>query len=208
MKQKSVKESRAESESEKKSIEREKTEHDVVVQAHSEDLLTIDQLLKDIQSELSVAKSLEDIVCQHFNGANAGAVGEDHVGNLDSDVLKYEAAVDEANRNRNMHSADAAIKISVRRCHPLKLGYLFSQKEDGCKAAGEALKEIKDALATKEQCEAELADESSCIFEREEVYCCRKRNGAWVETNAVMRDKIYDLRSILKDFDASTGQSA
>ena len=25
---------------------------------------------------------------------------------------------------------------------------------------------------------------------------------------AVMRDKIYDLRSILKDFDASTGQSA
>ena len=70
------------------------------------------------------------------------------------------------------------------------------------------MKEIKDALATKEQCEAELADESSCIFEREEVYCCRKRNGAWVETNAVMRDKIYDLRSILKDFDASTCKSA
>ena len=181
MKQKSVKESRAESESKKKSIEREKTAHDAVVQAHSEDLLTIDQLLKDIQSELSVAKSLEDIVSQHFNGANAGAVGEDHVGNLDSDVLKYEAAVDEA--NRNVQSADAAIKSSVRRCHPSKLGYLFSRKEDGCKAAGEALKEIKDALATKEQCEAELADESSCIFEQEEVYCCRKRNGAWVETN-------------------------
>jgi hypothetical protein len=181
MKQKSVKESRAESESEKKSIEREKTAHDAVVQAHSEDLLTIDQLLKDIQLELSVAKSLDVIVSQHFNGANAGAGGEDHVGNLDSDVLKYEEAVDEA--NRDVHSADAAIKSSVRRCHPLNLGYLFSRKEDGCKAAGEALKEIKDALETNEQCEAELADESSCVFEREEVYCCRKRNGAWVETN-------------------------
>jgi hypothetical protein len=52
-----------------------------------------------------------------------------------------------------------------------------------CSAAGEALKEIKDALARKEQCEAELADESSCIFGREEVYCCGKRNGAGIETN-------------------------
>jgi hypothetical protein len=80
--------------------------------------------LKDIQSELTVAKSFEDIVSQHFNGANAGAVREDHVGSSDSDVLKYEAAVDET--NRNVHSADAAIKSSERRCHPLKLGYLFS----------------------------------------------------------------------------------
>jgi hypothetical protein len=31
--------------------------------------------------------------------------------------------VDEA--NQNVHSADAAIKSTERRCHPLKLGYLF-----------------------------------------------------------------------------------
>jgi hypothetical protein len=47
------------------------TAHDAVIQAHSEDFLTIDQLLKDIQSELPVAKSFEDILSQHLNSANA-----------------------------------------------------------------------------------------------------------------------------------------
>ena len=220
-KQQSVKESRAEWESEKASIEKEKTAHEAVVQAHSEDLLTMDQLLEDIKSELSVAKSFEDIISQQFNEANV-AEGEEHMSNnLDGEVLKYEAAVDEA--KRNLLSAEAAIEglqgevsaIEVR------LPILEAEKKAAAskrdfKAAGKASKEIKDALARKEQCETELMEEAlarktdaeeelskaTALLDENKSVAAEKGRELGMKRMSVLKDKIRDLKSILKDFDS------
>jgi hypothetical protein len=216
-KQQSVKESRDKWESKTESIKTKKTLHEAKLQAHSVYVLSI-------QSELSVAKSFKDIVSQLFNDANSAAVGEDPVGNLDSDVLKYEAAVGEA--NRNVHSAEAAIKsleeevLSIE----VKLPVLEAEKKMATskrdfKAADKASKEIKDALARKEQYKAELADEAlvrkedakealskavALLDEKKKSIAAEKGMELGLKQMAALKDKIRDLRSILKDFDVST----
>jgi hypothetical protein len=214
-KQQSVKESRAEGELEKSTIEKEKTAHEAVVQAHSEDLLTMDQLLKDIQSELSVAKSFEDIISHQF----VEAVADGDASSLDSEVLKHEAAVDEA--NRNVLSAEAAIQSLQEELATIdiRLPILEAEKKAAAckrdfKAAGKASKEIKDALARKEQCEAELAGDAltrkECakkelsnavaLLDEKKSIAAEKGREQGMKQMTVLKDKIRDLRSILKDF--------
>ena len=63
----SVKESRAEWESEKASIEKERAAHEAVVQAHSKDLFVDGSITEGYSSRMSVAKSFENIISQQFN---------------------------------------------------------------------------------------------------------------------------------------------
>jgi hypothetical protein len=86
------------------------------------------------------------------------------------------------------------------------------------KAAGKASKEIKDALARKDQCEAELADEALvrkedakealskavALLDEKKSIAAEKGMELGLKQMAALRDKIRVLRSILKDFDAST----
>lgn len=77
------------------------------MEAHSENLLNMDKLLEDIKSELSVAKSFGDIIASRF--VEIGAWDEEgDISNLDNEVLKCEATVDEA--NQSVLSAEAAIE--------------------------------------------------------------------------------------------------
>lgn len=220
-KQQSVKESRTEWETEKSSIEKEKTAHEAVVQAHSEDLLTMDQLLQDIQSELSMAKNFEDIISQQFN--DSGLADREDVGAFDNEVLKCEAAVDEA--NRNVQSADAAIQSLQEEISSIgvRLPILEAEKKAAAskrdfKAAGKASKEIKDSLARKEQCEAELAGEAmsrsedakeelskaSALLDEKKSIAAAKGREYSKEQMAMLKSKICDLKSILKEFGADS----
>ena len=204
---------------EKASLEKEKTAHEAVVQAHSEDLLSMDQLLKDIQSELSVANSFEKIISQEFDEVDA-ADGENRIDNLDNHVLRYEAAVDEA--NRNVLTAETAIEnlreeISTIEVH---LPILEGEKKAAVskrdfKAAGKASKEIKDALARKEQCEVELAEEAMtrredareelskavALLDEKKSIAAEKGKELGTKQMSVLKKKISHLKSILKDFD-------
>ena len=221
-KQKSVKESRAEWESEKSSIEKEKTAHEALVQAHSEDLLNMDQLLKDIQSELSVAKNFEDIISQQLDVLGDAADGDDHTSNLDNEVLKHEAAVDEATRNVQLaESAISSLQEEITTIET-RIPILEAEKKTAAskrdfKAAGKASKEIKDALARKEQCEAELADvavarkedakeelsKAKTLLEEKKCIAAEKGKELGMKQMTVLKDKIRDLTSILKEFEAS-----
>ena len=221
-KQKSVKESRAEWESEKSSIEKEKTAHEALVQAHSEDLLNMDKLLKDIHSELSVAKNFEDIISQQLDVVGEAADGEDHTSNLDNEVLKHEAAVDEASRNVQLaESAIASLQEEMTSIET-RLPILEAEKKAAAskrdfKAAGRASKEIKDALARKEQCEAELAEvaltrrddakeellKAIASLDEKKSIAAEKGKELGMKQMAVLKVKIKDLTTILKDFEAS-----
>ena len=221
-KQKSVKESRAEWESEKSSIEKEKTAHEALVQAHSEDLLNMDKLLKDIHSELSVAKNFEDIISQQLDVVGDAADGEDHTSNLDNEVLKHEAAVDEASRNVQLaESAIASLQEEMTSIET-RLPILEAEKKAAAskrdfKAAGRASKEIKDALARKEQCEAELAEvaltrredakeellKAIASLDEKKSIAAEKGKELGMKQMAVLKVKIRDLTTILKDFEAS-----
>lgn len=214
-KQRTVKESRAEWESEKSSLEKEKIAHEAVMEAHSEELLSMDKLIEDIHSELSVAKRFEDIIVQHFGDvSNAG--GEDHITSLDSEVLRYEAAVEEA--NQNIRSAETAIESLKEEVSLIDARLPFLEKEKKAaamkrdfKAAGKASKEIKDALARKEHCKAQLADEALArkqvakkelsnaiaILDEKKSIALERGKELGMKQLTLLQDKIRDLKSIL-----------
>ena len=84
---------------------------------------------------------------------------------MDGEVLKCEAAVDEA--KHNLLSAEAAIETLQEEVSAIevRLPILEAEKKTAVskrdfKSAGKAWEEIKDALARKEQCETELMEEA------------------------------------------------
>ncbi|KAL3778935.1 hypothetical protein HJC23_012393 [Cyclotella cryptica] len=224
-KQRTVKESRAEWESEQKSLERERTAHEAVMEAHAEDLLSRDKLLEDINSELSVAKRFEGIILQHF-GQVGDSGGEEHMTSLDSEVLKCEAAVDEA--KQNLQSAEAAIERLQEEVSliEVRLPVLEAEKKAAAtkrdfKAAGKASKEIKDALARKEQCEAQLADEAlarkqvakeelskaTALLDDKKSIAAERDRELGKKQISLVKDKISDLKSILNDLSIAKTES-
>ena len=224
-KEQSVKESRADWESERISLEKAKAAHEAVMAAHSEELLSRDKLIADIKSEIFMAQDFQDIVSKMFDDAGTNH-GDEHLSTLDSEVLKFEAAVDEA--NQNVLSAESIIENLQEELSTIdvRIPILESEKKLAAsnrdfKAAGKASKEIKDALARKEQCKAELAGEAmqrkkaakdelekaTKILEEKKSIAAEKGKEARQKQMAMLREKIKDLKSILKKFgNAESGE--
>ena len=222
-KERSVKESRAEWQVEQESVEKAKAAHESVVAAHSEDMLTREKLIEEIKVEISVALDFEDIVSSAFDATEF--IGDGNQA-FDSDVLKYEAAVDEANNNvisaeskvQNLQDEVSAFDVRVPILEAEKK--VAAAKRD-FKAAGKASKEIKDALARKEQCEAELSGEAmerkqasreelqkvALLLEEKKSIAAEKGKEVGVKRMETLRERIAHLQSVVKELGADSGDS-
>lgn len=222
-KERSVKESRAEWQVEQESVEKAKAAHESVVAAHSEDMLTREKLIEEIKVEISVALDFEDIVSSAFDATEF--IGDGNQA-FDSDVLKYEAAVDEANNNvisaeskvQNLQDEVSAFDVRVPILEAEKK--VAAAKRD-FKAAGKASKEIKDALARKEQCEAELSGEAmerkqasreelqkvALLLEEKMSIAAEKGKEVGVKRMETLRERIAHLQSVVKELGADSGDS-
>ena len=216
-KEQSVQEHRADWNTEKESLNSAKEAHAAAMAAHSDEMLSRDKLILDIKAEVSTAQDFEDIISKQLNDSVTG--GEDHISMLDSEVLKFEAAVDES--NQNVISAEAIIEslqdeissIDVR-VPILEADKKLAASKRDFKAAGKASKEIKDALARKEQCEAELVGEAlqrknaakeelekaSSLLEEKKSIALEKGQEAGKKQMETLREKINELKSLLTKF--------
>jgi len=216
-KEQSVKESRWDWESEKESIEKARSAHEAVVVAHSEDMLSREKLIEDIKLECSVAKDYEEIVSSAF--AYVSTDEKNSSSDLESEVLKYEAAVNEAARNvvaaetniKNIKEELSAIEVRVPILEAEKK--MAAGKRD-FKAAGKASKEIKQASARKEQCVVALKGEAmecvelakvelqkvTALLEEKKMIATEKSKEAGIELMGSLRSKIEELKSIRQRF--------
>ena len=214
-KERSVKESRAEWQVEHESVEKAKVAHESVVAAHSEEMLTREKIIEEIKGEVSVAHDFEDIVTSAFDATEIIGDGNQ---TFDSDVLKYEAAVDEA--NNNVISAESTIRSLQEELSTfdVRVPILEAEKKVAAakrdfKAAGKASKEIKDALARKEQCEAELSGEAmerkqaakeelqkvTLLLEETKSIAAEKGKEASLKRIETLRERIAHLQSVVKE---------
>lgn len=214
-KERSVKESRAEWQVEQESVEKAKTAHESVVAAHSEEMLTREKMIEEIKVEVSVAQDFEGIVTSAFDATEFIGDGNQV---FDSDVLKYEAAVDEA--NNNVISAESTIQSLQEElsAFDVRVPILEAEKKVAAakrdfKAAGKASKQIKDALARKEQCEAELSGEAmerkqaakeelkkvTLLLEEKKSIAAEKGKESSLKRMETLREKIAHLQSVVKE---------
>ncbi|KAL7458359.1 hypothetical protein ACHAWC_009930 [Mediolabrus comicus] len=222
-KDRSVKESRAEWQIEQESIEKAKAAHESVVAAHSEEMLTREKLIEEIKVEISAASDFVEVVSKAFDATEMS--GDDNEA-FDSEVLKYEAAVDEA--KNNVASAESNIKnledeiseIDVR-VPILEAEKKVAAAKRDFKSAGKASKEIKDALARKEQCESELSGEAmerkrvakeellqvTALLEEKRSIAAEKGKEMGLKRMDALREKIADLQSIVKELGSVSGDS-
>mmetsp|Transcript_2251 Transcript_2251/g.3584 ORF Transcript_2251/g.3584 Transcript_2251/m.3584 type:complete len:1376 (-) Transcript_2251:62-4189(-) len=214
-KERSVKESRAEWQGEHESVEKAKVAHESVVAAHSEEMLTREKIIEEIKVEVSVAHDFEDIVTSAFDATEF--IGDGNQA-FDGDVLKYEAAVDEA--NNNVISAESTIQSLQEELSTfdVRVPILEAEKKVAAakrdfKAAGKASKEIKDALARKEQCEAELSGDAmerkqaakeelqkvTLLLEEKKSIAAEKGKEASLKRIETLRERIAHLQSVVKE---------
>lgn len=197
-----------------------------MVAAHSEDMVTREKLIDDIKAESAMAKEFEGIVSNAFT-ETAAMNGEASLESVDSEVLKYEAAVSEAKENvveaedkiASLKEELSAITMRVPILEDLKK--TAASKRD-FKAAGKASKEIKDALARKEQCQAELDGEAmerqkfvkdelekiSALLEEKKSIAAEKGKEAGLKQMEMLRGKIDDLKSIMKKYASGATEEA
>jgi len=214
-KERSVKESRAEWQVEHESVEKAKAAHESVVAAHSEEMLTREKIIDEIKVEVSVSHDFEDIVTSAFDATEFIGDGNEA---FDSDVVKYEAAVDEA--NNNVISAESKIQSLQEEisAFDVRVPILEAEKKVAAakrdfKAAGKASKEIKDALARKEQCEAELSGEAmerkqaakeelqkvTLLLEEKKSIAAEKGKESSLKRMETLRERIAHLQSVVKE---------
>ncbi|KAL7549050.1 hypothetical protein ACHAWF_012328 [Thalassiosira exigua] len=215
-KEKSVKESRSDWESEKESIEKAQAAHEAVVAAHSEDMLNRENLIKDIQTESATAKDLAGIVSSAFaDVADPEGDGPD-LDNVDGEVLKYEAAVNEANQNviaaeTNIENLQEEISSIGVRLPILESEKKLAASKRDFKAAGKASKGIKEALARKQLCQAELEGDAmerkkfakdelekiTTLLEEKKNIASKKKKEAGMDRMDLLRENIDELKSML-----------
>jgi hypothetical protein len=186
-------------------------------------MLTREKLIEEIKFEVSAAHDFEGIVSSAFEATEF--IGDDNQ-EFDSDVLKYEAAVDEA--NNNVISAESKIQslqdeISA---FDVRVPILEAEKKVAAakrdfKAAGKASKEIKDALARKEQCEAELSGEAmerkqaakgelqkvTLLLEEKKSIAAEKGKEAGLKRMETLRERIASLQCFVKESGVDSGDS-
>lgn len=228
-KSRSVKESRADWTSEKESIEKAKIAHEAVLAAHSEEMVTREKIIEDIKSERSVAKKLEEIASNAFEEIDADdVVNGDYAddSSVAGEVLKYEAIMNEASQNVLAAESNIAKLQEELSAIEIRIPILEAEKKVAAanrdfKSAGQASKEIKDAISHKEQCQAQLAGEAlerkqhaedelrkvkTLLEEKKQIAAERSMEAGLTKMNC-LREKIEKLKTIVKDF-ASTSDDA
>lgn len=206
-KSRSVKESRADWTSEKESIEKAKIAHEAVLAAHAEEMVTRERIIEDIKAERSVAMDLEAIATSAFE-IDADEVNGEHIddGSLDGEVLKYEAIMNEASQNvlaadNNIAKLQEELSAIEVRIPALEAAKKAAAANRDFKSAGQASKEIKDAISHKEQCQAQLAGEAleRKQFAEDEL---QKITALWEEKKKIAADR--NMEAGLKQMDCLT----
>jgi hypothetical protein len=221
-----VKESRADWTSEKESIEKSKIAHEAMMVAHSEEMIARERIIDEIKVEREAARELEKVVSTAFEtfarGMSNGDMGDDS-SSADAEVLKYEAVVNEANQNviaaeANISNLQEEVNTIIIRIPILEAEKKNAASKRDFKAAGQASKDIKDALARKEQCEAELAGEAmerkrsakedlenvTTILEGKKKIAEEREKDVGLREIDCLTKKILDLKLVLEKF-ASVG---
>lgn len=182
-KEAATKESRKEWDAEELSYKNSRSEHEAEVTAHSEALIAHDNLLAEIKKEKIVAEKLATVIAKEIVVTKSGNddTPDEEAKIAQADVLTCEAAVDEANQ----------VLMATKSCidnlrdeistFEVRLPILEAEKKQAAmkrdfKAAAKASKAIKEMVAKKERCEAELSEE---VIERlslaqKEVDVCLK----------------------------------
>jgi hypothetical protein len=229
-KSQSVKESRADWTSEKESIEKARIAHEAVVAAHSEEMVAREKIIDEIKAECAAAKELEEVVSSAFEKADAegisnGEGGDD--GSADAEVLKYEAVLNEANQMVLAAEANISNLLEELSTIEVRMPILEAEKKNAAskrdfKAAGQASKEIKDALARKEQCQGELAGEAmerkliakedlekvTAKLEEKKKIALERDKDAGLKHMGCLREKITNLKLILEKFSSAGGDDS
>jgi len=166
--------SRREWEAEKKHFDHLKESHESAMQSHSEALIAHDEMMKMIQEEITTAEKVEDVIVKEIVEAESRDAGEETSSEsreLQAEVLKCEAAADEANQVLVASKAKVNnLKDEIDQIDRL-IPDLEEQKKNAAasrdfKSAAKASKEIKEVSARKERLREELDGEA---VERQKV---------------------------------------
>lgn len=221
-KSQSVKESRADWMSEKGSIDKAKIAHDAVVTVHSEEMVDREKIINEIKLECMAAKELEEIVSSAFEMANARGISSRAVGDEgseDTEVLKYEAVLNEA--NQKFMAAEANISSLQEELSEIevRVPILEAEKKNAAskrdfKLAGQASKNIKDALARMECIQTELVGEAmerkqstkedlekvtTILEEKKKIVEMRDKDAGLTQMNC-LKEKITELMLVYEKF--------
>jgi len=163
-----LKANRKEWESEKQHHEHLKSSHESAIKAHSEALTAHEEMMKIIQEEISTAEKVEEIIVSEIVEAETREAADEtssELRELQADVLKCEAAADEA--NQVLMAAKATVNNLRDEIEQIEkqIPELEDQKKAAAasrdfKSAAKASKEIKDISARKERLQEELDDEA------------------------------------------------
>ncbi len=220
-KSRSVRESRADWTSEKESIEKAKIAHEAVLAAHSEEMVTREKIIEDIKAERSVAKKFEEITSSAFEEIDGDEVSGEKCddGSVDGEVVKYEAIMNEASQNVLAAETNIAKLKEELSAIEVRIPILEAEKKTAAanrdfKLAGQASKEIKDAVSHKEQCQAQLAGEAlerkkfaedelqkvTALLEEKKKIAAERNLETVLKKMNCLREKIEKLKSIVKVF--------
>ena len=163
-----LKANRKEWESETQHHEHLKSSHESAIKAHSEALTAHEEMMKIIQEEISTAEKVEEIIVSEIVEAETREAADEtssELRELQADVLKCEAAADEA--NQVLMAAKATVNNLRDEIEQIEkqIPELEDQKKAAAasrdfKSAAKASKEIKDISARKERLQEELDDEA------------------------------------------------
>jgi hypothetical protein len=163
-----LKANRKEWESESQHHDHLKASHESAIKAHSEALTAHEEMMKIIQEEISTAEKVEEIIVSEIVEAETREAADETSGEvreLQADVLKCEAAADEA--NQVLMAAKAAVNNLRDELEHIEMQIpeLEEQKKVAAasrdfKNAAKASKEIKEISARKERLQEELDGEA------------------------------------------------
>ena len=163
-----LKANRKEWESEKQHHDHLKSSHESAIKAHSEALTAHEEMMKIIQEEISTAEKVEEIIVSEIVEAETREAADEassEVRELQADVLKCEAAADEA--NQVLMAAKATVSNLRDELDQIEkqIPELEEQKKTAAasrdfKSAAKASKEIKEISARKERLREELDGEA------------------------------------------------
>ena len=167
-KEMNIKDNKEEWESEKNAFERQKDQHEAMVQAHSEQLLAREKLLQSLRTQVDLSTSLQDIVKDSLSADSSqfGFLSSDP--KLEEEVVARRAAV-----SKCQHAVDAAkqdISTLQREIDFLQsdIPSLEDTKKEAAKrkdfkAASKASKDIKQATSRLAEARSEIVEaQSAC----------------------------------------------
>jgi hypothetical protein len=167
-KEMTIKDNTEEWESEKRSFETQKQQHELLVQEHAEAMLARDKLLEDIHQEIEVANTFASIVAKEIGfEVNAGRdepESDNELAQRQANVVKGEAAVTEAKAGlksivaglNSLEQEAQTLTLQIPQLEELKK--TAAERRD-FKAAGKASKDIKEATARLAECTCEMETE-------------------------------------------------